>query len=234
MPLSTRIEMTGLRYGRLVVAEAVGKRTNGGIKWRCVCDCGGERVVRGADLRRGHSKSCGCTQPEPQSDEIIRLALLGHDATSVCKEVGRGRDLVLRVIRCAKKEGRVPQDLWGPRAKISRESRDGVLNDWASCMYREYEIVLRNNLPPKSKIAQIIERGRLDGDPRAIPFAERAERLDAYKKSLVVEIAPEPTMAEQIGIRIGPVVIKYNNDHQRTIPRRNVITLSGGLIQSHA
>lgn len=229
----TRIDMAGRRYGNLVVIAAQGKLPNGGIMWECQCDCGVVKRFRGSDLRRGHTKSCGCSQPRPKTEEIIRLALHGHDATYASKEVGRGRDYVLQVIRRAKKDGRVPLTLWGPRARISHEAREGVLNDWASCMYREYEIVLRNNLPPKSKIAQIIERGRLNGDQRAIRFAERAVRLDAYKQSLVVEQPRVPTLAEQIGIRIGPVIVKYNTDHQTTIPRRNVITLSGGLTSAH-
>lgn len=28
--------------------------------WRCMCDCGAEKVIRGADLRSGKTASCGC------------------------------------------------------------------------------------------------------------------------------------------------------------------------------
>jgi len=53
------IDLTGERYGRLVVLERApndGRRT----MWRCVCDCGTEVVVRAENLRSGNTKSCGC------------------------------------------------------------------------------------------------------------------------------------------------------------------------------
>ena len=57
-----KLELTGQRYGRLVVlrqAENIGKRT----AWLCRCDCGNEVVVRTARLRSGHTTSCGCKGP---------------------------------------------------------------------------------------------------------------------------------------------------------------------------
>ena len=57
-----KLELTGQRYGRLVVlrqAENIGKRT----AWLCRCDCGNEVVVRTNRLRSGHTTSCGCKGP---------------------------------------------------------------------------------------------------------------------------------------------------------------------------
>lgn len=49
--------MTEIRQYMLVVAE----RLPGG-KYRCRCDCGGERVVNVGHFNAGGAKSCGCTR----------------------------------------------------------------------------------------------------------------------------------------------------------------------------
>ena len=54
------IELTGKRFGKLVVIEYAGKNERRESLWRCVCDCGNESVVRGDVLRRGTTESCGC------------------------------------------------------------------------------------------------------------------------------------------------------------------------------
>lgn len=52
------IDLTGQRFGKLVVLERdnTSKRT----KWKCKCDCGNEVIVDAAHLKDGHTKSCGC------------------------------------------------------------------------------------------------------------------------------------------------------------------------------
>ena len=60
---SNFIDLTGLRFGRLVVvhkSEAKGNMT----RWLCRCDCGRESVVYGNNLRRGYTASCGCYRHE--------------------------------------------------------------------------------------------------------------------------------------------------------------------------
>ena len=56
------IDETGNRYGRLVVMSRAENDRYGGTRWLCQCDCGHGVVVRGEDLRAGHTKSCGCWQ----------------------------------------------------------------------------------------------------------------------------------------------------------------------------
>lgn len=63
-----RIDMTGLRFGKLVVIEPVGKNNYKSLMWRCVCDCGNERIVDGSGIRAGRNKSCGCASPKFSGD----------------------------------------------------------------------------------------------------------------------------------------------------------------------
>lgn len=55
------IDMTGKKYGKLTVIEKDGGDT-AGARWKCVCDCGNVITVRGTNLRRGLTTSCGCHQ----------------------------------------------------------------------------------------------------------------------------------------------------------------------------
>lgn len=57
-------DMTGLRFGKLTVIEKAGNTKRGGAIWKCKCDCGNEKIVRGADLRSRHTQSCGCIHSE--------------------------------------------------------------------------------------------------------------------------------------------------------------------------
>ena len=54
------IDLTGQRFGHLVVIEYAGRNERRESLWRCHCDCGNESVVRGDVLRRGTTESCGC------------------------------------------------------------------------------------------------------------------------------------------------------------------------------
>ena len=54
------IDLTGQRFGRLVVKELVPSDGRKGTFWLCQCDCGNTTVVAGQELRRGGTKSCGC------------------------------------------------------------------------------------------------------------------------------------------------------------------------------
>ncbi len=57
-------DMTGQRFGRLVVVERLENDKHHCTIWRCRCDCGNETNVRGITLRGGHTQSCGCLRNE--------------------------------------------------------------------------------------------------------------------------------------------------------------------------
>lgn len=63
-------------YGRLVVIEDSGERSsNGGILWRCLCDCGNYTNVTSEMLLRKErpTRSCGCLQKEKARENIMTL-----------------------------------------------------------------------------------------------------------------------------------------------------------------
>jgi hypothetical protein len=68
--LTPKIDLTGQRFGRLIVLQDVGRSPEHTVLWRCRCDCGAETVVRSVALRTGHTRSCGCLQPETARKQI--------------------------------------------------------------------------------------------------------------------------------------------------------------------
>ena len=59
-----RIDLTGRRFGRLVVTAYAGEAKSESARWACTCDCGARAVVDGYRLRSGQTKSCGCIRRE--------------------------------------------------------------------------------------------------------------------------------------------------------------------------
>lgn len=56
------LELTGQRFGRLVVLSRAENDKYSHQRWVCRCDCGKERTIVKGDLKRGDTKSCGCLQ----------------------------------------------------------------------------------------------------------------------------------------------------------------------------
>jgi hypothetical protein len=54
-----RRDLTGERFGRLVVKGDASRRQNRSWWW-CRCDCGNYTKVSNSGLLRGKKKSCGC------------------------------------------------------------------------------------------------------------------------------------------------------------------------------
>ena len=60
------VDLTGKRFGRLVVIGLSGKNKSGNSLWLCKCNCGNEKIIVGFHLTRKNrsTKSCGCLQKE--------------------------------------------------------------------------------------------------------------------------------------------------------------------------
>lgn len=58
------VDLTGIRFGRLVVQEFFGKDNQKQSIWLCRCDCGSTKSIRANFLNRGITQSCGCYAKE--------------------------------------------------------------------------------------------------------------------------------------------------------------------------
>jgi hypothetical protein len=70
--IERKINLTGKRFGRWTV-NAYAENGN----WFCVCDCGMTGSIAGGNLRRGHSKSCGCLASELSSKRATTHGMHG-------------------------------------------------------------------------------------------------------------------------------------------------------------
>lgn len=61
--LSRRVtDITGNIYGKLTVIEYAGNNKRGEAEWSCKCECGKQVTVKGTNLRKGVTISCGCAR----------------------------------------------------------------------------------------------------------------------------------------------------------------------------
>ena len=78
------VDLTGKRFGRLVVAEKTDQRNaRGSVIWRCKCDCGQEICLSENALVHGNYKSCGCLKREKQKEIYQQL----HFVDGTCLEL---------------------------------------------------------------------------------------------------------------------------------------------------
>ena len=53
-------DLRGKQFGEWLVLERAESNKHGRTMWLCRCNCGTEKIVNGASITRGLSKSCGC------------------------------------------------------------------------------------------------------------------------------------------------------------------------------
>ncbi len=70
-----RLEMIGQKFGRLSILS-YNKKVSERISYDyylCRCDCGVEKSIRGAHLRSGATRSCGCLSKEKSKERCKKL-----------------------------------------------------------------------------------------------------------------------------------------------------------------
>ncbi len=63
--------MIGLKFGKLTVIERRGKSKHGHALWLCNCECGGSKIVKSVNLRKGITRSCGCLKSGVVKENVI-------------------------------------------------------------------------------------------------------------------------------------------------------------------
>jgi hypothetical protein len=58
------IDLTGRRFGKLLVVQKGGVNDSHSVLWKCKCDCGNDKTASSIVLLQGYTKSCGCLRKE--------------------------------------------------------------------------------------------------------------------------------------------------------------------------
>lgn len=73
---SHKSDLSGKRYGKLVVLESTDQIKNSCVVWKCQCDCGNIVDVTSANLSNKSTKSCGCLRSDDITNERFERLLV--------------------------------------------------------------------------------------------------------------------------------------------------------------
>ena len=88
-------DISGKRFGKLLVISRCGSDKFSRALWLCKCDCGNTKVVRGNHLIQGSTISCGCVLKEinklkgngiPQNPQRARLYSIWKGMKKRCND----------------------------------------------------------------------------------------------------------------------------------------------------
>jgi len=81
----------GGRFGKLKVLEFSHQDKWGNMRFKCLCDCGNIHVTKGATLRSGKTRSCGCGQLEAVTTHGKSRTLGYYKVHSLLRRRRKGR-----------------------------------------------------------------------------------------------------------------------------------------------
>lgn len=152
--MKSRIDLTGLSFGRLIVLSRCKYEKGKAHRWICRCQCGNTKETNGGGLLNGTTKSCGCLRKE-------KCSLLG---LSLTKDILRQRFGRL-VVESQAERGKTPRwnCLCDCGTKIVVSSRHLMNNHTKSCGCLKDEKVGKEHWnwnPSKSDEDRILMRDR--------------------------------------------------------------------------
>lgn len=86
--MGKKLDLTGQRFGRLVVICKSGRNKFRNVMWLCKCDCGNEVTVTGNHLRSWNTTSCGCYNRERSTTHGMNKTRLYNIWHSVLQRTG--------------------------------------------------------------------------------------------------------------------------------------------------
>jgi len=91
-------DLSGKRFGNLVVIRENGRTSGRSLIWLCRCDCGTEKPIRSNHLLSGDSTSCGCERQKKAVAALTKHGMTGtreyrtwHGMMRRCHEVNNKR-----------------------------------------------------------------------------------------------------------------------------------------------
>lgn len=183
------VDITGYRFGRLVVKERAGsyRQPAGPIHttWTCLCDCGNMKVVRASKLKDGTTMSCGCFGRERNVEAHRRhghaIGRRSKEYRAWCQAKSRCYRLKDRGYKNYGARGITMSDQW-------RESFPAFLKDMGPC-------------PPGRSLERIDVNGNYES--ANCRWATTSEQHNNRRDNRYVEVAGERMTAAQASRRLG-------------------------------
>lgn len=155
-------DLTGKKFGRLLVKNFNGKDKNGHI-YNCVCDCGKTTMVHGVRLRNGRTQSCGCLNIEKVIKSNTKHSLSNHPLYKIRCGI---------IERCTKVENHAYKNYGGRGIKICPE--------WENSFVVFYEWAMENGYKKGLHIDRIDNNG--DYTPDNCHFVEPKDNIAVGKR----------------------------------------------------
>jgi hypothetical protein len=151
------IDLTGKRFGRLIVVKLAPKR-NGSTYWECKCDCGKTKEIFAESLKDGDTRSCGCLQRDLWFKDLtgerfgsliarkydIRNGVAYWECDCDC---GKSKEVKSKSLRsgttrsCGCLVGKIIRDRWSRRSKYDIETN----------IFKRYMRIIEDNHQKGSK-----------------------------------------------------------------------------------
>lgn len=142
-----RHQLLGQKFGMLMVIEDMGNDIKGNSLWKCKCDCGREKIVRGVNLVAGATISCGCSKMskgELKIKQILDSHKIKYKQEYLIREIGNKRfDFAIldnnnKVIKLIEFDGIQHYEDTGfsklnkGESLQKRQESDRIKNEWAA------------------------------------------------------------------------------------------------------
>ena len=125
-------DLTGQKFGKLLVIEQTDRDVNGNIRWKCKCDCGNIVKIQTNRLTTGNTSSCGCINysiGEKNIKTILDNNQINYKTQWTCQELKLKKfDFAIlndnkNIIRLIEFDGRQHYDdisgIWGKQRKFN-------------------------------------------------------------------------------------------------------------------
>lgn len=142
--LKSCIDLTGQRFGKLLVLEKSNNRCHTGVKWICQCNCGNIVEVASQSLKTGRTQSCGCIRysiGQQNIAAILNKNNIPYKREYCVKELGNKRfdfallDINNKVTRFIEYDGeqhyQETKMFYHNLSLKERQERDKEKNNWA-------------------------------------------------------------------------------------------------------
>lgn len=181
------IDLTGQRFGRLVVLRREKTLKRGISRWLCQCDCGEQTVTSTGSLRSGLTRSCGCLHREAAREQGLKSATHGLTETRLYRVWGNMKT------RCYNKRNR-NYARWGARGIT-------VCDEWRSDFQAFYDWAMANGYEDGLSI------DRIDNDrgysPDNCRWATPEQQANNTRKTTSIECNGEAYTLAQWSKKLG-------------------------------